>query len=529
MMDSDKEYVLVDSDDSTSSLPDVTLASPCLTPSKKDRNFQTPPRSIPSNLIPETTLSPISSQNVLPLKADVKKLKENTEKMVRKVNMLKKESKKQLQFNKVDENISNILENGGILGLEEERQKRMQTEIAQDTDSDPAEEATNLDEIGYLNLPPDSMQGVSLFINPPNLIQLVDPPSLDLPVGVEKAIARADHPVLSEMLQSNMMAHWYTKNPCPTVMLKWLNQVACLCTDRKIAESARDTFCMIVLHHQRNGGIQLEQSFTQVFTIIEQLGAPADWSSVCNGLQTEVSTPNPSLGYMVANLLCITSCKVELCLVPDENALCELLKLLFRVLLDPVVFMGPLEGKVIACVDAIVQRLGQECLSMVSPSTMAFVRYVVKCDWQRAHIADILVLNSSCKKHFLSWFAIGCLKDSTQGCEIDNESYLDFTKLSIEELHKSDLIEVLCSSVVTLHRHFLANGVELKGFYPLLKILSVLTALLPSPDSERNVDIREEMIHKLRLLSAHIKEDRLSVWPCILKDCLKRIIDLVKP
>ena len=549
-MDSEDEYEPQKSDDDTESLPEIRLAS--LTPTKSKRSAdstnnrtpqnstENPPRKPPPLLKVDETLSPIK----MITKKEASHHVRETQKLVKKVERLNEECAKQLELNKMDNEIRDVLRKGGIVGLEEERQEKNQKEAEE---SNKASLDDSNDEFSSLGLPSMEPKGIPYFTNSPDLMCSLDPPSLGPNAReskLEELLRDADHPQLNELIQGDMIAFWYRNHTCPPAVMEWLLRVACLFNDVQLSRCACRTLCSL-LSNDVNNAWQL--SLQSIETIVNRLGSAdsvhddneCGQSQKKGGEQVEGSNNGYSgrhtisIAQQLKNMLVILRCFFEsrpVRLKPDE--IFSFVHIFLRIAVDPLVLCKPLEFDAVSALDVFLSTVPEDALRPAIFSAVSSLLLLLFDPWDKMYIAQMLILTSYCRKTLLRAFCLGCLRNFVDKKSEDERKYLvegklfDITELSLEELCSTGLSAVLLSFIVIFRQEYLAS-LHFEGFYPLFQVVWV-TARLLKDEPCRPTELQE--VHsELHHLSGRVKDFPNSIWPSLFKDLLSRIMHTVKP
>ena len=434
--DSEEEYRPVGSDDDDSALPEVTF--PSMTnnrehnpgvrqPSTQNgrRNTAictTPPR--PPSLVHFAALEPSPSPSKEITEEEAKAKVERTEQWAKRVKQLNTKCKKQLKSSKIDKDIHSFIESGGIVAMEEERRKQVEKEnqMSQSTEKQDSDMATNMASFAVPAMEPEP---IPLFVVPPDLIHLIEPPDLPKPSSapsLEQLIVQAGHPELSEMIQGGMISFWFSTRPCPAVVQEWLVKVACLCSDTQLARAACRALCRIVPTCSDSSGgdsatgdasARSAKMKALLMEILQLLGARFDRAVSCESLNCAqqggdaLATAPPCIDQQLRNLAIIVSCYCSNSHLLDDAAKISLVEALLKVLLDPNVLSTPLERDVIMAMDSVVSSISMENLHMVISHVESGLVYLPS-PWQRSHLAQVLALSTHCRLHLAPAFCLAC-------------------------------------------------------------------------------------------------------------------------
>ena len=553
-MESEDEYQPQKSDDDTESLPEISL--PSLTPTKSKKSADSTNKRTPQNSTENPPRKPppllkmdLSSVETLsPIKSITKKEASHhvreTQKLVKKVERLNEECAKQLELNKMDNEIRDVLRKGGIVGLEEERQEKNQKEAEESSKASPDDSS---DEFSSLGLPSMEPKGIPYFTNSPDLMCSLDPPPLTPNANeskLEELLRDADHPQLNELIQGDMIAFWYRNHACPPAVMEWLLKVACLFNDVQLSRCACRTLCSLLSSNADNAW---QLSLQSIETIVHQLGSSDSVHDdiECGHSQKKVGElveesdngysgrHTSSIAQQLRNMLVILRCSFEsrpIRLKPDE--IFDFVRIFLRIAVDPLVLCKPLECDVVSALDVFLSTVPEDTLGPAIFSAVSSLLVSLSDPWDKMYIAQMLILTSYCRKTLLRAFCLGCLRNFVGKKSEDERKYLvegklfNIAELSLEELCNTGLSVVLLSFIVIFSQEYLAS-LHFEGFYPLFQVVWVTARLLK--DEPCQPTELQEVYSELHHLSGRVKDFPNSIWPSLFKDLLSRIMNTVKP
>lgn len=556
--DSEEEHRPVGSDDDDSTLPEVTLHQsgvrrpPTQNGRRNTTTCTTPPR--PPPLVHYVTLAPTPSPSKEITDEEAARKLRKTEQWAKKVKQLNTKCKKQLKTSKIDEDIHSFLSVGGIVAMEQERREQVEKENqeSQSTEMHDADTATMMASLGVPTMEPEP---IPLFVAPPDLIHLIEPPALPQPSSsapsLEQLIVQAGHPELSEMIQGGMVSFWFSTRPCPAVVQEWLVRVACLCSDTQLARAACRALCRIVPTCSDSSGGDSASGVGSggsvkmkalLMEILQLLGARFDGAvslDPLNCAQQEDDVPattHPCIDQQLRNLAVIVSCYCSHSHILDDPAKVSLVEVLLKVLLDPKVLGTPLERDMTMAMDSAVSTISKENLHLV---TSHVERDLVRLPshWQRNHLAQVLALSTHCRLHLAPAFCLACLQDFASNLPAPEahqpgtaQAPSDVGRFTLEHLQQPKQALKLIETFVRCFSRIPIVQLKVEELYPVFGVLSIMIAVVVSDRSDPSLDPRRQGVYEqLCCLSSRIRDIPSSVWPTLFKDLLKRIMDQVKP